>query len=96
MAQPLVSIRELKSRLSHYLRLARKGESVVITDHGVPIGRIVPMGQDRAGRDLGGRLAAMREAGLAQWSGQKLRRRKPVAKLLGRKTVAQLLVEDRE
>ena len=96
MAQSLVSIRELKSRLSHYLRLTRKGESVVITDHGVPIGRIVPIGQDRAGRDLGGRLAAMREAGLAQWSGHKLRRRKPVAKLLGRKTVAQLLVADRE
>ena len=91
MTQALVSIRELKSRLSHYLRLTRNGESVVITDHGVPIGRIVPMGQD-----LGERLAAMRETGLAQWSGHKLRRRKPVAKLLGRKTVAQLLVEDRE
>jgi len=96
MAQALVSIRELKSRLSHYLRLTRKGESVVITDHGVPIGRIVPIAQDRAGRDLGGRLAAMRETGLAQWSGRKLRRRAPVAKLLGRKTVAQLLVQDRE
>ena len=90
MAQPLVSIRELKGRLSHYLRLTRKGVSVVITDRGVPIGRIVPMGQD-----LDERLAAMRETGLVQWSGQKLRRRKPVAKLLGRKTVAQLLVEDR-
>ena len=64
---------------------------MVITDHGVPIGRIVPMGQD-----LGERLATMRETGLVQWSGHKLRRRKPVAKLLGRKTVAQLLVEDRE
>ncbi len=91
MAQLLVSIRELKSRLSHYLRLTRNGESVVITDHGVPIGRIVPMGQS-----LGERLAAMQESGLAQWSGRKLRRRKPVANLLGRKTVAQLLVEDRE
>jgi len=57
----------------------------------VPIGRIVPIGQD-----LGERLAVMREAGLVQWSGQKLRRRKPVAKLRGRKTVAQLLVEDRQ
>jgi prevent-host-death family protein len=91
MTQAFVSIRELKSRLSHYLRLTRKGESVVITDHGVPIGRIVPMGHD-----LGARLVAMRETGLAQWSGHKLRRRKPVAKLLGGKTVAQLLVEDRE
>ena len=96
MAQPTVSIRELKSRLSHYLRLTREGESVVVTDHGVPIGRIVPIGPDPAGRDLGERLAAMREAGLVQWSGHKLRRRKPVAKLHGRKTVAQLLAEDRE
>jgi prevent-host-death family protein len=91
MAQSLVSIRELKSRLSHYLRLTRKGESVVITDRGVPIGRIVPMGQD-----LEQRLAAMRQAGLAQWSGHKLRRRRPAAKVRGTKTVAQLLVEDRE
>ena len=91
MTQSLVSIRELKSRLSHYLRLTRKGESVVITDRGVPIGRIVPIGLD-----LDQRLAATREAGLAQWSGHKLRQRKPVAKLRGRKTVAQLLVDDRE
>ena len=91
MAQSLVSIRELKSRLSHYLRLTRQGESVVITDRGVPIGRIVPMGQD-----LGQRIAAMRETGQAQWSGRKLRPRAPVAKVRGRGSVARLLVEDRE
>ncbi|OGA49972.1 MAG: hypothetical protein A3G24_07885 [Betaproteobacteria bacterium RIFCSPLOWO2_12_FULL_62_13] len=91
MGQSLVSIRELKSRLSHYLRLTRKGESVVITDRGVPIGRIVPIGQD-----LDQRLAAMRETGQAQWSGRKLRRRAPVAKVRGRGSVAALLVEDRE
>jgi prevent-host-death family protein len=91
MNQSLVSIRELKSRLSHYLRLALSGESVVITDRGVPICRIVPIG-----RDIDQRVAAMREAGLAQWSGHKLRRRRPVAKRRGRKTIAQLLVEERE
>jgi len=42
------------------LRLMRKGESMVITDRGVPIGRIVPMGQD-----LDQRLAMMRETGQA-------------------------------
>jgi prevent-host-death family protein len=91
MAQSLVSIRELKSRLSHYLRLTRRGVSVVITDRGVPIGRIVPVGQD-----LGQRVAAMCEAGQAQWSGRKLPPRKPVAKVRGKGTVAQLVVEDRE
>ena len=38
----------------------RKGESMVITDRGVPIGRIVPMGQD-----LDQRLAVTRETGQA-------------------------------
>ena len=91
MGQSLVSIRELKSRLSHYLRLTRKGESVVITDRGVPIGRIVPLGQD-----LNQRLAALRETGQAQWSGRKLRSWAPLAKVRGRGSVADLLVADRE
>ena len=63
----------------------------LITDRGVPIGRIVPMGQD-----LDQHLAAMRETGQAQWSGRKLGRCKPVAKLRRRGSVAQLIVGDRE
>lgn len=90
MSQSVVSIRELKSRLSHYLQLTRKGESVVITDRGAPVARMVPVGLG-----LGERIDALRAAGLLQWSGRKLPRRKPVVDIKGRKTVAQLLVEDR-
>ena len=90
MAQSLVSIRELKSRLSHYLRLTRAGGSVVITDRGVPVGRIVPVGQD-----LAQKMEAMRAAGLIEWNGRKLPSRKPLGKVKGSKTVAELLVEDR-
>ena len=93
MAQSLVSIRELKSRLSHYLRLTRKGESVVITDRGVPIGRIVPIVPP--GQDLAQKMEAMRAAGLIEWNGRKLPSRKPLGKVKGSKTVAELLVEDR-
>ena len=85
-----VSVRELKSRLSHYLRLTKAGESVVITDRGVPIGRIVPVGTS-----LDERLEAMQQAGQAMWSGRKLGLRKPVARLRGKRTVADLLVADR-
>jgi prevent-host-death family protein len=91
MAQSLVSIRELKSRLSHYLRLTRSGDSVVITDRGVPVGRIVPIG-----RDLGERLAAMCASGLAQWNGKKLRPTTVRAKLRGKKTVADIVIENRD
>lgn len=65
MRQAHVSIRDLKSRLSHYLRLTKAGELVVITERGVPIGR---------------KLAPMA----------------PVAKRRGKRTVARLLVDDRE
>jgi prevent-host-death family protein len=91
MGQARASIRELKSRLSHYLRLTKAGESVVITERGIPIGRIVPVG-----KRLDERLAAMQGAGQVQWSGRKLAPMKPAARVRGKRTVAELLVEDRE
>lgn len=91
MAITHVSIRELKSRLSHYLRLTKAGESVIITERGTPIGRIVP-----AAASLEHRIDVMVQAGLALWNGKKLSPMPPVAKTRGARTVADLLVEDRE
>lgn len=90
VSQSIVSVRELKSRLSHYLRLARSGESVVITDRGVPVGRLVPIE-----KDLEGRIAALRAAGLVQWSGRRLAPRQPTVRLSRGKTAADLIIEDR-
>jgi prevent-host-death family protein len=39
-----VPIRDLKDRLSEYLRLASEGEEIIITLHKRPIAKIVPMG----------------------------------------------------
>ncbi|MEK6813539.1 MAG: hypothetical protein AABY65_02255 [Nitrospirota bacterium] len=41
------------------------------------------------------RLQAMLQAGLLLWSGKELRPIAPVARVRGRRTVADLLVEDR-
>ena len=35
----------LKSQLSHYLRRVKAGEEVVVTERGVPIARLVPVGK---------------------------------------------------
>lgn len=94
MSQASVSIRELKSRLSHFLRLTREGSSLIITDRGTPIGRIVPIVQP--GKRLDERLAEMKQAGQLEWSGRRLSPNKPVAKARGKRTVADLLVENRE
>jgi prevent-host-death family protein len=86
-----VSIRELKSRLSHYLRLTKAGESVVITERGKPIGRIVPTTASAENR-----INIMMQAGLILWNKKKLAPIAPVAKVRGARTVSGLLIEDRE
>lgn len=91
MKQTTVNIRELKSRLSHYLRLVKAGESVEIAERGTPIGRIVPTAlpvQDR--------IEALAESGLLLWNKRKLKPMAPVARVRGKRTVADLLIEDRE
>ncbi len=91
MRQPHIGVRELKARLGRYLRIAGTGGTVTITSRGVPIGRIVPIGPG-----LDQRLAAMQAAGQTRWSGHKLKPAKPGAKTRGRRSVADLLVADRE
>ena len=90
MTQTTVSIRELKSRLSHYLRQVKGGTTLLITERGRPIGRIVP-----AGLSPESRLQTMVEAGLIAWSGRPLPSTTPAAITRGQQTVADLLLEDR-
>jgi len=90
MIQTTVSIRELKSRLSHYLRQVKGGATLLITERGRPIGRIVP-----AGLPPEDRLQTMIAAGLVSWNGHPLLSTVPVATTHGQQTVADLLLEDR-
>jgi prevent-host-death family protein len=91
VSEVIVGLRQLKSRLSQYLRQVKAGQTVVITDPDKPVARII-----QAGRPLEERLQAMTEAGLLLWSGNKLEPMAPVARVRGARTVADLLVEDRQ
>jgi prevent-host-death family protein len=91
MSQVTVGIRELKAHLSSYVRQVKLGASVVITERGKPVGRIVPIGPS-----LETRLQELREAGLAAWSGRRLSPIAPVAVTRGEQMVSDLLLEDRE
>ena len=91
MKETRVNIREFKSRLSHYLRLAKAGESVEILERGNPIGRIIPTAlpvQDR--------IEAMARSGLLLWNKRKLKPMAPVGRVREKRSVAKLLIEDRE
>ena len=91
MAQVTVGIRELKARLSSYVRQAKSGASVIITDRGEPVARLVPIG-----RSLEDRMEDLVDAGLITWSGKNLARIAPVVRTHGQQSVADLLLEDRE
>jgi prevent-host-death family protein len=91
MKQTTVNVRELKSKLSHYLRLTKSGKSVVITERGTPIGRIVP-----TAAPIEDRIEAMAQSGLLLWNKHKLKPMSPVARVRGKRTVAELMIEDRE
>ena len=91
MSELQVGVRDLKNHLSQYLARVKKGETVVITEHGKPIGRILPTEMS-----LEERIQAMVGAGLAAWNGQRLRPSEPVVSNLGNKQISDLLIEDRE
>ncbi len=86
-----VGIRELKTRLGAYMQQVKAGATVVITDRGTPIGRIIPI---RSSVEV--QVQELMQAGLVSWSGHKLTRRAPVARTRGKTTIADLLIEDRE
>ncbi len=92
-----VSVRDLKARLSEYLRRVQKGEVVVVTSRGKPVARIVGPGE----------VPATPEAGVAErlrklpWirpgaAGRTpLGAREALAHRAGRKTLAEIVSEDR-
>jgi prevent-host-death family protein len=90
MSETEVGIRDLKAQLSKYLRRVKAGYTVLITERGKPVGRIIPVDQP-----LEARLQAMVEVGLLRWSGKRLQLGEPAARVRGARTVAELLLEDR-
>ena len=62
-------IRELKSKLSAYMRRVKAGETVVITERGKPIGRIVPVSASSVRWELVGKTSGRRCApDKAEWA----------------------------
>ena len=87
-----VGIRELKAQLSRHLRRVRSGSRLVITERGRAIARIEPI-EPAADVEW---AHAMVAAGRARWSGGKPQRPStPPARIKGKKTVSDAVIEDR-
>ena len=60
-----VGIRELKDRLSEYLRRVRDGESVLVTDRGEVVAELTPPGQGSQNPSIPEGVRALVRRGLA-------------------------------
>lgn len=90
MRERKVGIRELKSKLSECVRDVKMGATIVVTEHGRSVARIVPEAQS-----LDERLDTLRNAGTILWSGRRLTASKPTVRSRGKRTVADIVVENR-
>lgn len=84
----LVGVRELKASLSRYLSKVKEGETVVVTERGKPIARIVPMG-------IPEHIARLMAKGTVTWSGKPFRPPARVFKLSPGPSLSDYISEDR-
>ena len=64
MGERSIGIRELKSKLSACVRDVKRGGTIVVTERGRRVARIMPEGQS-----LDERLEALKNAGVILWGG---------------------------
>jgi prevent-host-death family protein len=90
-----VGLRELKNRLSEYVRLVRAGEHVQVTDRGQVVAELVPPTLTKD-RDAAAGLAALERRGLLRPPAAEGRTRyRRLPRLVPTGTVRRLLEEDR-
>lgn len=91
MTNVRVGTRELKSKLSEYLRRVKAGETIIVTERGKTIGQIVPVKPT-----LEKRLMALADSGIADWDGRKFLPGEPVVRNRGSIQVSDLVIEARD
>ncbi|MFQ5745516.1 MAG: type II toxin-antitoxin system Phd/YefM family antitoxin [Acidobacteriota bacterium] len=89
-----VGVKELKDRLTHYLRRTKQGEEVIVTERGNPIALIQPIRSAERAVSLEARLASLAAQGLVTLPTSKPLKRVRLAKVSGPPT-SKVILEDR-
>ena len=89
-----VGVKELKNRLTQYLRRAKHGEEVVVTERGRPIALIHPIQAAEHAVSLEARLARLAAQGRLTLPTRKARKRVPKVKISG-PPLSKTILEDR-
>lgn len=86
-----VGVRDLKAHLSAHLARVKAGESLVVTERGRPVARLVPVER----QDIPPAVARLLASGEARWSGKRLPPFDPLPMAPDDMTIAEMVSEDR-
>jgi prevent-host-death family protein len=90
-----VGSRELKNRLGKYLGLVGRGETIIVTDRGKPVARLVPPEPEQSGaRSVQDVLKELEAEGHLRLGTRPFKRFKPI-RVKG-KPMSQMILEDRD
>lgn len=89
-----VGVKELKNRLTQYLRRTKQGEDVVVTERGTPIALIQPIKSAAPRASLDARLARMAAQGRVTLPARRPLRRVRLVRVSG-PPISQAILEDR-
>jgi len=87
---PTVGVRELKNRLSFYLKRVMSGERIEVTHRGKVIALLIPARTNKTPQEL----LMLAEEGLASWGGGKPSGSSKPVKIHGQ-PLSELVLEDR-
>lgn len=89
-----VGVKELKNRLTHYLRRTKQGEEVVVTERGKPIALLQPIQSAREVQSLDAKLAQLAAQGFLTLPTRKLSMRFRPMRIAG-PPLSRTILEDR-
>lgn len=89
-----VGIKQLKDRLTEYLRHTKQGEEVIVTERGTPIALIQPIKSADKAASLEAKLARLAAQGTVTLPTQKPLKRVRLVNVSG-KPISRAIVEDR-
>lgn len=89
-----IGIREAKARLSQLLKIVQKGNEIVLTERGRPVGKIVPLPKEAW--SLAARIRDLEDAGVLESASARPRQNLPPPIPVRGEVAQRLLREDRE
>ena len=89
-----VGVKELKNRLTHYLRRTKRGEEVIVTERGKPVALIQRIQSAEHAVSREARLARLAAQGVVTLPTRKVSKRIRRVKVAGL-AISQIILEDR-